>query len=167
VLLAQALAACVPALAVERAELEAAIVYNILMFVDWPPEATPPTGGGLVLCIDPASRLSAPLKSLSGRRVRSHRLELRELGPQEALRGCHALFLDATARLPAPAQRRQLRGMPVLVIADEPLPADEAVSVRLGEAGGRIAFDVDLAAARHAGLQISSRLLRLARKVAE
>jgi hypothetical protein len=152
---------------VERAELEAAIVYNILLFVDWPAEVAPSPGGGLVLCIDPASPLSGPLKSLAGRRVRSYRLELRELRGQESARACHALFVDAAARWPGAEQRRLLRGTPVLVIGDEPPAAEDGVAVRLAENDGRVAFDVDLAAARQSGLQISSRLLRLARKVTE
>lgn len=162
-----ALFAAAPAQAVERAELEAAIVYNILLFVEWPAEVAPGPGGGLVLCVDPASPLSKPLKSLAGRRVRSYRLELRELRAQDSARACHAVFVDAASRAPAAAQRRELRGLPVLVIGDEPLAAEDAVAVRLAEADGRIAFDVDLATARQSGLQISSRLLRLARKVTE
>jgi len=156
-----------PAQAVERADLEAAIVYNILLFVEWPPEVAPAPGGVLVLCVNPASPLSGPLKSLAGRRVRSYRLELRELRAQDSARACHAVFVDAASRTPPPAQRRELRGLPVLVIGDEPPASDDAVAVRLAEADGRIAFDVDLATARQSGLQISSRLLRLARKVTE
>jgi hypothetical protein len=156
-----------PAQAVERSELEAAIVYNILLFVEWPPQANPPPGGPLVLCVDPGSRVSTPLKSLAGRRVRSYRLELHELAANESARSCHALFVDSASRLPAAAQRRALRGAPVLVIGDEPAGADEPSTIRLDDAAGRIAFDVDLAQARASGLQISSRLLRLARKVIE
>lgn len=166
-LLLPGLLACASAHAVERHELEAAIVFNFLQFVDWPAEAAPAPGGDLVLCMAPASRLSAPLRLLAGRRVRSHRFELRELAPDEPARGCHAVFVDADARVPGPALRRQLRSLPVLLIGDDQLPAAEAVTIRLGESDGRIAFDVDLAAARRSGLQISSRLLRLARKVSE
>jgi len=163
---ALALGSAPVAQAVDRAELEAAIVYNILLFVDWPPEAAPATGGALVLCVDPASRLSGPLRSLAGRPVRTHRLELRELPPSEPARGCHALFVDGASRV-----RRALaplKAQPLLLLGDEAAAAPgEALAVRLGQAAGRVVFDIDLAAARQAGLQISSRLLRLARKVDE
>lgn len=164
--LALALGAAACAHAVERTELEAAIVYNILLFVDWPPEAAPPGGGTLVLCLDPSSRLAGPLRSLAGRPVRSQRLELRELPPAEPVRGCHALFVDAGVKPRRPLA--PLKGVPVLLLGDEQAATpEEPLAVRLGEAGGRIVFDVDLAAARQARLQISSRLLRLARKVSE
>jgi hypothetical protein len=151
--------------AVERADLEAAIVYNILLFVEWPADGGPATGGPLVLCVDALSPLSAPLKSLAGRPVRSHRLEPRDM-PAGDTRGCHAVYLDAPAKGAPAVQRRTAKGMPLLVIAGEAV-ADDAVAIRLAQAEGRIAFDVDLGVARQSRLQISSRLLRLARKVSE
>lgn len=153
---------------VDRAELEAAIVYNILMFVDWPADAAPPAGAPLVLCVDGASPLASPLKSLAGRPVRNWSLELRELAAGDAaVRRCHAVFVDAAPPDKLPV-RRDLKGAAVLVISDGPrAAADEPSAIRLEEVGGRIAFDVDLAAVRRARLQISSRLLRLARKVSE
>lgn len=165
-LLLQLALGCQPASAVERAEVEAAIVYNILLFVEWPVESTLAAGGPLVLCVDPASRLAGPLKSLAGRPVRTHRLELHDMSAAEPWRGCHALFVDAASKAGA-ALRRHAKGQPLLVIGEEPAAADDGVMVRLAEADGRITFDVDLAAARQGRLQISSRLLRLARKVAE
>lgn len=161
---------CGDAGAVERADLEAAIVVNILPFVDWPAEALPPPGGALVLCVDPASRVAAPLRALKGRPVRQLRLELADLPPPEGLRRCHAVFLDATARVPQAPLRQRLRGLPVLVFGDEPAagdPREDVVAVHLVPVDGRIAFEIDMASVRQARLQISSRLLRLARKVGE
>ena len=162
------LGCCGPAAqAVERDDLKAAIVYNILLFVDWPTDAAPAPGSSLVLCIDPASPLNTPLKSLVGRPIHARRLELHELAAGESPRRCHALFLDAGGRNPAPALRRQLKGLPVLVIGDEPGGADSPVAIHLDEAEGRMAFDVDMPAVKQARLQLSSRLLRLARRVNE
>ena len=41
------------------------------------------------------------------------------------------------------------------------------MAIRLYEAQGRIVFDVDMKVARGAGLEISSKLLRLAKRVSE
>lgn len=157
-----------PARSLERADLEAAIVYNILPFVDWPAEALPPAGGGLVLCVDPGSRLAAPLRALKGRPVRQSLLEVADLPPPEGLRRCHAVFLDASARASQAAVRQRLRALPVLVFGDEPSgSADDVVAVHLVPADGRMAFEIDMAPVRQSRLQISSRLLRLAKRVGE
>jgi len=158
-----------PAAPVPREQLEAAIVYNILPYVEWPQDAGPGTGAPLVLCVDPASRLSQPLRTLAGRPVREHRLEVQDLAPGDAARRCHAAVLDGSPRASGAgaAVRRLLRGQPVLVFGDATATAGDAVAVQLVEADGRIAFEVDMTQVREARLQINSRLLRLARKVRE
>jgi hypothetical protein len=155
--------------AADRAELEAAIVYNILLFVDWPADAAPAPGAPLVLCVDPDSALALPLRSLNGRAVRGARLEVRELTPSAAAQGCNALFVGAFATHATVTRHAVPKGAPVLVIDDlDPPPSSGApAAIHLENADGRIAFDVNLAAAHDSRLQISSRLLRLARKVIE
>src|SRR2546425_8103332 len=82
---------------VEEGELKAAIVFNILLFVEWPPESLPEPGAALVLCVGPNSALNAPLKGLNERPLRSHRLEVRDLPP--SAKPCHAVFVDAADRM--------------------------------------------------------------------
>ena len=167
-LAALALLAAAPAPAVETAELEAAIVYHLLPFVDWPAEAAPLPGGSVVACVDPASRLAAPLRSLEGRAVRQSRLGVTDLPPPEGLRRCHVVLLDAALRGSQAAVRRALDGLPVLVVGDETHGgADDVVAVHLVPHDGRVGFEVDMAPVRRSRLQISSRLLRLARRVGE
>lgn len=166
-LVALVLAAHVPARSADRADVEAAIVYNLLLFVDWPSDAVAATGGPLVLCVDPGSPLAPPLKTLGGRPVRGWRLQVRELAAGASPAGCNALFLDEGSRASWHALRPQLKGAPVLVIDDADGELQGLAAIHLDTGGDRIAFDVNLAAARDARLQISSRLLRLARKVTE
>src|SRR5438552_16514102 len=80
-------APALPALAVDEAELKAAIVFNLLGFIDWPPRAAP--GATLRLCVATKSALRKPLQQLNGTPVRNWRLEVRE-APAEH---CHALVL--------------------------------------------------------------------------
>lgn len=152
--------------AADAPELQAAIVYQLLPFVDWPSDAAPAAGGALTLCVDPASALAGPLRSLQGRPVRQARLAVQDLPPPDALRRCHAVWLDDRLRGPQAAVRRALHGLPVLVLGDEASGArDDAVDVHLVPQGGRVEFEVDLQTLRESRLQISSRLLRLARRV--
>jgi hypothetical protein len=157
-----------PAQAVETAQLEAAIVYHLLPYIDWPAESAPPAGGVVQVCVDPASRLAAPLRSLQGRAVRQSRLGVTDLPPPEGLKQCHVVLLDAELRGAQAAVRRALPGLPVLVVGDEAHGGDEdVVAVHLVPHDGRIGFEVDMAPVRRSRLQISSRLLRLARRVGE
>lgn len=161
------LAVAQPASAVDQASLEAAIVFNMLRFTEWPSEAAPTAGGALTLCIETGTSSQAALKALQGQSIRNARLEIRELAGSVPPARCHALFLGGAGSLPSIALRRRAVEGPVLVIGDELAGTADAVGVRLAVEGGRVVFDVDLSAMRRAGLQISSQVLRLARRVHE
>jgi len=163
--LACAVSPCI-AQAVEETELKAAIVFNILLFVDWPSPMLAEAGAPLVLCVGPNSGLQAALKALVGRDVRGHRLALRELGAVDAARPCHAVFIDAADRRLSPTLKTHTAAGALVVSDDAEAPKD-ATAIVLRRTGSRIALDVHMQPVRQARLQLSSKLLRLARVVKE
>ena len=161
------LLAWLPADAVNEADVKAAIVVNLLAFVDWPAQSAPPANAPLVLCVGAQHPLRAPLGTLHGRSVRQWALQVRELGANDATAQCHALLIDDALLAARPALRRELHTLPLLSFADAQQAADATVCIRLDVVDGRVTFTVDLATARANGLTLSSRLLRLAREVRE
>ncbi len=150
------------AAAVERNALEAAIVFNVLQFVEWPNEGTLGEGAPLTLCLSADSPLFATARQLDGRPVR--RLQLRVLKLQGAQHQCHAVYLDSPQ---AEQQLRTASADAVLLIGASDFRPAVAPSIQLVPLEGRLAFDIDQRKARQAGLAISSRLLKLARMVSE
>jgi hypothetical protein len=148
--------------AFDGAPLKAAIVYNLLSFVDWPKDDALSQGPDMVLCVDAASALLAPLRQLEGKPVRQQRLVVKEVRPGALAAGCRALYIDD---LRLADLQRGFRGQPLLTVCDEGVPVEAAI--RLVWVDNRIAFDLDLPVARQSRLQISTRLMRLARKVAQ
>ena len=171
------LALCLPtqARAVDEGELKAAIVFNILLFVDWPAQALPEPGGVLALCVGPGSALKSALKALHGRPIRAFQLAVRDLPPAAtvaesaatAAPECHAVFVDAADRAHMAASVRAQRAGGALMVSDDVDAPRDATAIVLQRMGNRIAFDVNLQPVRQAGLQLSSKLLRLARVVRE
>jgi hypothetical protein len=164
-MLASLALASAPGLAVERDALETAIVYNLLLFVEWPGEAAwePRT---LTLCFDPASPLMAPARALDGRPVRGLRLAVQPLDAEP--RRCQAIVVDTAAGAKAAATVRNNAGKDaVLLVEASGYDRCESTTIQLVEADGRIGFDISLKRAKEVGLSVSSRLLRLARKVSE
>lgn len=79
------------------------------------------------------------------------------------LAACHAVLLQ---KIPTPALANQLdEGLPLMVLADAQVSDMSLDVVSLAQSSGRIVFDVNLVTARRNKLQLSSKLLRLARKV--
>ncbi len=163
-----ALLAALPAIcrAQDDAPLKAAIVFSLLQFVQWPAEAAMPDGAPLHLCVDKGSPLWPHLRPLQDRPLRQGRLDVRDMPAADGIRQCHAWLADGGAparRLPA----RAAAAAPLLVIGDGDGADDAGVTIGLHMNAQRVVFDIDLAAARQSGLQVSSKLLRLARKVRE
>ncbi len=161
-LLSFAAPAC--AYAAERASVEAAIVYNILLFAQWPGEDTMAVDAPLVLCLDSNSPLFAVARQLDGHALRRMKLSVQSLDAGAGR--CQALYEDSSSSQKV-AQTLAGSTNPVLVISGSGFEASEPPTVQLFEQDGRLAFDISQHKARQAGLQVSSKLLRLARKVVE
>ena len=153
----------VAALALEEQPLKAAIVYNLLQYVQWPDEAALGAGTPLALCAERQGALWPHLAALNGRAVRQLRLELRDSADEAAARGCRAWVLEDGGR-PPPA--RPEPGLLTIGDGSRAEAAGVVIGLRRGPSS-RLFFDVDLAAARQQGLQVSSKMLRMARQVRE
>ncbi len=150
---------------VAEPELKAAIVYNLLLFTEWPPEHQPNVASPLILCIRAGSDLVTPLERLAARGMAGVPIELRQLGNSTELRRCHAVFADGSNTHRIELRRRVASGGATVWIADETEIAAVDVGIQLLRNGAKLAFEVNLIALRQAGVQVSSKLLRLARAV--
>jgi len=160
-----------PSLADDQAattSLRDAVVFKLLMFVDWPqnPQADAPEA--FRFCVLDDGGRSPMMAELDGKRLRNRTLTLLRITRDAAsLRQCHAIFIDAGNQRHLAGVAAGTRPAPVLIIAEGNLAIQEGAIIALSTAGGRIVFDVNLAAARAANLAISSKLLRVARSVFE
>lgn len=163
--LAGALATAARAAAPEP-EVKAAVIFNLLAFVQWPGEGQA-ADRQLRFCIIDGGALEAALLRFQGQSVRGGELAVQRTPHGEDLRPCHAVLVGvgnpaALARAAAAA-----RGQALLVIGEGGAAIEQGAMVGVAVVGGRVAFDVDLGALRRAQLVISSKVLRLARSVVE
>lgn len=152
---------------VREAEVRQAVIFNLLQFVEWP-EGRQPPGGEFRLCVVDDAGRDDMLAALHGRRLRERRLSVLRIGRDLGDLGrCEALFIGAGNRRLVAAAAAGDRRAPLLVIAEGDEALQHGAIIGLATTSGRMVFDVDLAAARSAGLIVSSKLLRLARRVVE
>jgi hypothetical protein len=144
--------------------IKSAFVYNFIQFAVWPEDRLA-DGAPLSICVVADSPIVRELEKLADRVVQGHPLRvLKEIRLSE-LDSCHAVFLPA-------GQTRQLRdivgGYPeagLLLISEEQdaQSLDTAINMVIEEQ--RVRFDIDLAAAAAQRVQLSSKLVALARHV--
>jgi hypothetical protein len=159
VLLAQPL----PAAAEELPEyrLKALFVYNFALLTEWPDDV----GSTLALCVYGPDPFGVEIDALRGKQVGSRSISVQRKRIGEPLEACRILFIAAPAIATLPQVLEQVRGSQVLTIADSPEAARLGVALNLAVAADRVTFEANLQSARSAGLNLSSKLLRLATQV--
>jgi hypothetical protein len=149
-----------------ESRLKAAFVSKFPQFVEWPASAL--RGRTTIdICVtpSPSGSIEADLQQLViGQSLNGRPIAVRRILADTDLPSCQVLFL------PAPSSGRQrllhqARSWPILTVGDDSRFLDDGGIVRLRSVEGRIRFDIDAAAARRAGLRVSSQLLRLALSV--
>ncbi|UAB79356.1 YfiR family protein [Erythrobacter sp. SCSIO 43205] len=137
-------------------ELKAAIVLNILRFVDFPGN----TKSTLDLCIESGVEASPQLRALTNQRVGNRPIRTRMIS-NGSFSGCEVAYLARSN----PNTIRSAQNQGRLVMGDGPDFIDANGSVGLVETGGQVRFEINLGQASDNGLRISSRLVRLAARV--
>ncbi len=167
-LLALCLLGPMPAQAQPRApeaDLKAAILINMLMFIDWPtPDKLP--AEQLVICYLDDTPVSEALSRAEGKSIKNRKLAVVKTGP-DGLAACHAVYFSTVNRSQLPAIISKLEGAPVLLASDTPEFFQRGIMLNLELNAGHVVFDFDLRATKKSGLQISSKALRLARQIIE
>lgn len=148
--------------AVPEHELKAAFVFNFAVFTAWPAEALA-SGAALNICVYAGNSLLPALGALNEKIVNGHKVNIRLAGA--GLRDCQVLFLDSLDRERWSSVRHELAGASVLTVSDDHAISADGTAIALSLDNRRIAFDVDLNVVRQARLNLSSKLLRLARSV--
>jgi hypothetical protein len=144
--------------------LKAAYIFNFARFTEWPADAMP-TGAPLVLCVlgDPAIGESLE-RAVKGRVLAGRSIDVSLLASDgQSLAGCHIAYLSGVTASQAAKVVAGLRDAPVLTISDLKGFTELGGIAQFFFEHGQLRFDVQLASARRARLQISSRLLTMAR----
>ena len=142
-------------------EVKAAFLYNFAKYVTWPApveafEVCAVAAPGFVQSMG----VIVAGESIDGRPVRV----LTPATPGEARR-CHILYIGRGDEEQARQWLRAVNDAPVLTVGDSPRFLSEGGVVAFVTEADRVRFDINVAEARRAGLTISSRMLRVARRV--
>ena len=144
-------------------EVKAAFVYNFLTFVEWP--ASIKREDTLRVCVLAEPPVLAAFNELNGQIATGREIEIIRAAPGENLGSCHVLFIGTQAEHDLPRIMKVLEGSSVLTIGDTAGFARQGVIINFYLQNKKVRFVIDAAAARRAGIVISSKLLKLAGSV--
>jgi hypothetical protein len=153
-------------------QVKAAFVFNFAKFVEWPsenfPSAETPIAIGVVC--ESGSSFETDLKNtIANKTINGRRLVINRVSSPQEMKSCHILFVCRSEKSEKQEKRRleelfqSIQGGKVLTIgeSDSFIPAGGIINFVTEDR--KIRFEIKDAAARQAGIKISSKLLTLAR----
>jgi hypothetical protein len=141
--------------------LKAAFLYNFVLYTEWPTD----TGLQLNVCVYGSDPFGAEIDGLQGKTAGQRTLAVRRLAEGEPVSGCQIVFVAAHAIGTLAQLLEQLQGSAVLIVADSPGAAERGAALNMSVEENKVTFEANLAAARAARVNLSSKLLRLATHV--
>lgn len=78
---------------------------------------------------------------------------------------CDLIFVPARYAQTLERVRQMVNGYPILIVTESATALPKGAMVALIQSDSRVVFEVDLGLARELGLQVSGKMLQLARKV--
>ena len=145
------------------ADVKAAFLFNFAQFTEWPALAS---DAPITACIVNDEGVAAALaKTVRGRNISGHALEVSRPQDSTTWRTCHLLFLAEGVVRRAAAELREITALPVLTVSDSKGFSRAGGIIELYVEGGRMRFSINVDAVNRSGLRLSSRLLGLAKIV--
>lgn len=137
-------------------------LYNFALLTEWPKEAPE---GTFNICILGRDNFGPALDALRGKNVNNKPIQTRHIQSSIEASECHLVFIGNTDRYRTTQMIRELANLPVLTVTDEMSLSNDGAMILLYPEKQRMVFDINLSVAKQANLNLSARLLRLARRV--
>lgn len=154
-----------PVLHAPEAAVKAAMVFNVLAFVKWPDTRFGITDP-LLLCVLGDDATDQSLLRLDGSLTQGRRLKVERLptSRQEQQR-CQAIFISNANSSVLYRVAAATHGLPTLLLGEGATALENGAMIALTLSADRYVLDVNMPAVLAAELVVSSKLLRLARRV--
>ena len=142
---------------------KAAFLYNFARFIEWPESAFASQDAPLVVGVIGENPFGDTLDKLRTQTIKNRKIEVKHFTQLAELTACHVLFISDSEEMRQTQILDALQGTSTLTIGDH--------LRQFGARGGMInfmlfqdtiRFTINVGAARRAGLEMSSQLLKLA-----
>jgi len=146
--------------------VKAAFLYNFAKFVDWPTNAFVSADAPFVIDIlGDESMAQMVEQTVTGKTVGVRSMQAHRITNATQVGSCQILFVTRSGMGQFAAALKSIGGANTLVVGESPSFLAAGGAINFTNSEGRVRFEVNTAASRRAGLEINSKLLRLATRV--
>ena len=141
-------------------QLKAAFIYNFVRFIEWPPR---PGSGPVRIGILGHGDLSSSLEEvIRGKAANGHSIEVLYINAGADAERCEILLIERSEAKHVKDISQALAGKPVLIVCDGGNCFRDGATIAFQMVDESVRFQINQEAAAHAGLKISSQLLKVA-----
>ncbi len=164
----------------EEYQIKAAFLYNFIKFVEWPKERFSGDKDPIVIGVVGKDPFGEALDEIAhNKSVKDRKLVVRRFAsaasedadpvhPElDAIRQCHVLFVCPSEKKVALRLLTAVQNVALLTVGDSPNFLEDGGIINFLIEDKKVRFEIGLVKARTAKLDISSQLLRLAKRVDE
>jgi len=147
--------------------IKAGFIYNFAKFVEWPSTSFPQSDAPIVIGILGTDPFGSVLdRIVADKKIGSRGFVVRRYKwskDLKDLRECQILFVSSSEKAHTDEILEFVKWLPILTIGETPGFAERGGVIRFTVEDNRVRFEVSVDAAHNANLNISSRLLTLAK----
>ena len=142
--------------------IKAAFIYNFARFTEWPDESNE-----LKVCIYGEDPFGSSIDILNGKQSNGRTIKVIRTRSIDEVKSCHIAFLNIIPPVRRLFTRalQDIEGANVLTVSDAEGVIDFGVMIGLKLENDKVAFDVNHTVAKASNIEISAKLLRLAKVV--
>jgi hypothetical protein len=144
-------------------QLKAAFLYNFAKFIDWPPETFPDDKSPFIIGILGENPFGTDLERMvAEKKINNRPIKIRPFSAVADATNCCILFISTSEIKRMPEIMEKLHGTSVLTVGETDQFIGAGGMINFVPEANKIRFQINDAAAKAAGLKISSKLLSLA-----
>ena len=139
--------------------VKAGFIYNFAKFVEWPTTSFESNNNVIVLCFVSDNPLSEVLFDLNDKIVSGKKIEVRKYKDDHDIEGCNIFFFGTADKTFIQQELIKLKNRNILTVGEIEGFAQMGGIINFFMEKNRLRFEVNVDAARKAGLKLSSQIL--------
>ncbi|MEQ1529036.1 MAG: YfiR family protein [Methylococcales bacterium] len=147
---------------VQEYNVKAAITLNFARFTEWPESALKKDSPKITLCVLGDNVVQQAFTEIDNKQVGNRTLTVSYLSRLRNLEECHMLYVSGLDKNKTIQLLTEINNQHILSIGEQEYFVDYGGIINLAMINGKINIQINIDAAKQAGLTISSRVLKLA-----
>ncbi len=144
-------------------QVKALFLLNFTKYVDWPPASFATANSPIIIGLCGEDRFGDALnKAVAGKTISGRPIRIQPVGKDSATEKCQILFIGDSDKKRVSEILGRIKALPVLTVGEVDQFLEQGGVINFVKKEEKIRLEINLDAARQAGLQISSKLLNVA-----